>query len=88
MGTHIDLRDDQATIEKLTKLNAKPITREEGEKIAEQLGAVKYVECSPKTQVAYMYILSKKMQPGNRISIHFIRDFQPLNIIMNDTICI
>ena len=53
MGTHIDLRDDQATIEKLMKNNAKPITREEGEEIAEQLGAVKYVECSAKTQVHF-----------------------------------
>jgi len=43
VGTQIDLRDDGATVEK-------PITYEEGEKLAKELKAVKYVECSALTQ--------------------------------------
>lgn len=51
VGTQIDLRDDAGTIEKLAKNKQKPITMEQGEKLAKELKAVKYVECSALTQV-------------------------------------
>ena len=51
MGTQIDLRDDAATIEKLAKNKQKPLSLEMGEKLAKELRAVKYVECSALTQV-------------------------------------
>ena len=50
VGTKIDLRDDAATIEKLAKNNQKPLSKEMGEKLAEELGAVRYIECSALTQ--------------------------------------
>ena len=50
VGTQIDLRDDAATIEKLAKVKQKPITVEAAEKLARELRAVKYVECSALTQ--------------------------------------
>jgi cell division control protein 42 len=50
VGTQIDLRDDAGTIEKLAKNKQKPITLEQGEKLAKELKAVKYVECSALTQ--------------------------------------
>ena len=50
VGTQIDLRDDAATCEKLAKNKQKPITYELGEKLAKELKAVKYVECSALTQ--------------------------------------
>ena len=46
----IDLRDDAATIEKLSKVKQRPITIEAAEKLARELRAVKYVECSALTQ--------------------------------------
>lgn len=52
VGTQIDLRDDAATIEKLAKNKQKPISFEQGEKLAKELKAVKYVECSALTQVS------------------------------------
>ncbi|KAL6445183.1 hypothetical protein ACFW04_002220 [Cataglyphis niger] len=51
VGTQIDLRDDVATTEKLAKNKQKPISGEQGEKLAKELKAVKYVECSALTQV-------------------------------------
>lgn len=51
VGTQIDLRDDVATTEKLAKNKQKPISFEQGEKLAKELKAVKYVECSALTQV-------------------------------------
>ena len=50
VGTQIDLRDDEETVEKLTKKRQNPITFEMGEKLARELKAVKYVECSALTQ--------------------------------------
>uniref|UniRef100_A0AAR2KCR5 Cell division cycle 42 n=1 Tax=Pygocentrus nattereri TaxID=42514 RepID=A0AAR2KCR5_PYGNA len=46
----IDLRDDPSTTEKLAKNKQKPITPETAEKLARDLKAVKYVECSALTQ--------------------------------------
>ena len=56
VGTQIDLRDDAATIEKLAKNKQKPITFEQGEKLAKELKAVKYVECSALTQVNRFFV--------------------------------
>jgi len=44
------LRDDPAVREKLAKQKMVPVTKESGEKMARDLGAVKYVECSALTQ--------------------------------------
>lgn len=52
VGTQIDLRDDSSTIEKLAKNKQKPIILDNAEKLAKDLKAVKYVECSALTQVS------------------------------------
>ncbi|QQP34881.1 Cdc42 -like protein [Caligus rogercresseyi] len=50
VGTQIDLRDDPPTLDKLTKNKQKPLSLEIGEKLAKELKAVRYVECSALTQ--------------------------------------
>ncbi|XP_048033541.1 cell division cycle 42 like 2 isoform X2 [Megalobrama amblycephala] len=50
VGTQIDLRDDPITIARLSKNKQKPIKPETAEKLAKDLKAVKYVECSALTQ--------------------------------------
>lgn len=50
VGTQIDLRDDAATLTKLAKNKQKPLSLEMGERLAEEVNAVKYVECSALTQ--------------------------------------
>lgn len=71
VGTQIDLRDENGTLEKLAKNKQKPITLEQGEKLAKELKAVKYVECSALTQVGLRMIslwillnLNKYLQKG------------------------
>lgn len=50
VGTQVDLRDDPAARARLDKQKAKPVSFEDGERLARELGAVKYVECSALTQ--------------------------------------
>jgi cell division control protein 42 len=50
VGTQVDLRDDPSVKEKLSKQKMSPVKREDGERMAKELGAVKYVECSALTQ--------------------------------------
>ncbi|OAA71379.1 Ras family protein [Cordyceps fumosorosea ARSEF 2679] len=50
VGTQVDLRDDPSVREKLSKQKMSPVRREDGERMAKDLGAVKYVECSALTQ--------------------------------------
>lgn len=50
VGTQIDLRDDKVIIEKLQRQRLRPITMDQGQRLARELRAVKYVECSALTQ--------------------------------------
>ncbi|PRT57050.1 Cell division control protein 42 [Wickerhamiella sorbophila] len=50
VGTQIDLRNDPALIQKLARSKQRPVTPEQGERLAKDVGAVKYVECSALTQ--------------------------------------
>lgn len=50
VGTQTDLRDDPQVREKLAKQKMAPVQRPDGERMAKELGAVKYVECSALTQ--------------------------------------
>lgn len=50
VGTQVDLRDDPSVREKLSKQKMAPVRKEDGERMAKDLGAVKYVECSALTQ--------------------------------------
>jgi hypothetical protein len=50
VGTQVDLRDDSQVIEKLARQKQRPVSGEQGERLARELGAVKYVECSALTQ--------------------------------------
>lgn len=50
VGTQVDLREDPQVMEKLQRQKQRPVTSEAGERLARELGAVKYVECSALTQ--------------------------------------
>jgi len=50
VGTQTDLRDDPNVRDKLARQKMQPIRKEDGDRMAKELGAVKYVECSALTQ--------------------------------------
>ncbi|KZV86876.1 ras-domain-containing protein [Exidia glandulosa HHB12029] len=50
VGTQIDLRKDQAVLDSLSHNKQQPITPDIGDRLARELGAFKYVECSALTR--------------------------------------
>lgn len=53
IGTKIDLRDDRETLSALAEQGLSPLKREQGQKLANKIRAVKYMECSALTQVTH-----------------------------------
>ena len=50
VGTKIDLRQDQDSVDKLKNMKLSPITKAEGNRLQKDIVASKYVECSALTQ--------------------------------------
>jgi Ras-related C3 botulinum toxin substrate 1 len=50
VGTKIDLREDSNTLNKLAQKKMAPISYEQGLNLAQEISAVKYMECSALTQ--------------------------------------
>eukprot|EP01089_Gocevia_fonbrunei_P013864 TRINITY_DN3657_c0_g1_i1.p1 TRINITY_DN3657_c0_g1~~TRINITY_DN3657_c0_g1_i1.p1 ORF type:complete len:201 (+),score=48.84 TRINITY_DN3657_c0_g1_i1:183-785(+) len=50
VGTKIDLKDDEKTLEDLKKAGQNPISTEQGQKLAQEIKAIKYLECSALTR--------------------------------------
>lgn len=50
VGTKIDLRDDRETLSLLAEQGLAPLRRDQGQKLANKVRAVRYMECSALTQ--------------------------------------
>ena len=50
VGNKKDLRNDEKIRQELSKLKLEPVRNEHGKQMAEQVNAVKYLECSAKTK--------------------------------------
>ncbi|KAG9051295.1 Rho GTPase protein rac1 [Tulasnella sp. UAMH 9824] len=50
VGTKLDLREDPNTVDKLRERRMSPVTYSQGVAMAKEIGAVKYLECSARTQ--------------------------------------
>lgn len=68
VGTQVDLRDDPSVRDKLAKQKMQPVRKEDGERMAKDLGAVKYVECSALTQYKLKDVFDEVRVPGIMIS--------------------
>lgn len=72
VGTKMDLRDDLHILDDLSEKNLKPISYEQGTKMAKELGCVKYLECSAATQQGvseiFDYAISAVLNPPVKAS--------------------
>ena len=62
VGTKVDLRDDPATREKLAGKKQSPITYEQGLQMVQEIGAVKYMECSALTQTGLKAVFDEAIR--------------------------
>ena len=72
VGTQVDLREDAAVKDKLSKQRMAPVKREDGERMARELGAVKYVECSALTQYKLKDVFDEVWHPASFLSFTLI----------------
>ena len=70
VGTQTDLRDDPQVRDKLAKQKMQPVRKEDGEKMAKELGAVKYVECSALTQFKLKDVFDEVSRPTHTCAFH------------------
>ena len=75
VGTQTDLRDDPQVREKLAKQRMQPVRKEDGERMAKDLGAIKYVECSALTQYKLKDVFDEV-----RATYHFVRQLEAISI--------
>ena len=68
VGTQVDLRDDPNVRDKLAKQRMQPVRKEDGERMAKELGAVKYVECSALTQFKLKDVFDEVSRISSRFS--------------------
>lgn len=69
IGTKTDLRDDLHVLDELAEKNTKPISVDQGIKLAKELGAIQYLECSAASQVGvkeiFDYAIRAVLDPPN-----------------------
>lgn len=68
-GTKIDLRDDRETLSGLAEQGLTPLKREQGQKLANKIRAVKYMECSALTQRGLKQVSKALLQPMHYYTI-------------------
>jgi len=76
VGNKVDLRDDRDVVKHLYKQGLRPVSREEGEDMAKEIGAKKFIECSALTQESLVEVfntaitgaLNKKNSKGKKRS--------------------
>lgn len=72
VGTQIDLRDDPQVLEKLQRQKQRPVTSDQGERLARELGAVKYLECSALTREGLKNVFDKVSRPPLCMQRHML----------------
>jgi len=58
IGNKVDLRDDREVAKQLNKQGLRPVSQEEGDALAKEIGAKRYVECSALTQESLVEVFN------------------------------
>ena len=69
-GTKIDLREDKEALQALADNGHSPIKREQGQKLANKIRSVKYLECSALTQRGLKQVNSQQWTVERTIDIN------------------
>jgi cell division control protein 42 len=67
VGTKADLRNDPETLEKMSKNKQAPISQELGSKLAREIRASLYIECSSLTQINLKYVFDEAVKTAAKI---------------------
>lgn len=62
VATKCDLRDDPEALARLRDRNMLPVTSDQGEQLAKQIGAAKYLEVSAKTQQGVRHLFDEAIR--------------------------
>ncbi|KAM3959178.1 ras-related protein Rac2-like [Aphomia sociella] len=81
VGTKLDLRDDDHTIEVLKEKQDTPVTYSEGFAVSKEINAVKYVECSALTQKSLKMVFDEAI----RSVLRPIKPVQKMQLNVNKT---
>lgn len=85
VGTQVDLREDPSVKDKLAKQKMAPVKKEDGDKMARELGAVKYVECSALTQFRLKDVFDEVLNPRLLFSFRFFPVPVPTTFVFFNT---
>ena len=70
VGTNADLRDDQQAVEKCQRLNSRDmISFEEGQNMAKEIVAAKYLECSARSTEGVKMVFDEAIRAGLNVKI-------------------
>lgn len=84
IGTKLDLRNDPETSAKLKSNKLAAITYQQGSQIAEEIGAVKYLECSALTQKGLKDVFNEAIYAIHSRSDKIVAD----NIVADKKCCV
>ena len=81
VGTKLDLRDDEETLERLREKRLEPISQEQGNALASELGAYKYLECSALSQKGLKQVFDEAIRCVNTAQSKPTKKKKPCNIL-------
>ena len=62
VGTKLDIREDRETVRKLAEMGQKPISHAMGQQMADEIGAVAYLECSALLQTGLKNVFDQAIK--------------------------
>lgn len=69
VGTHLELREDKETLEKLAEEKLGPVSYSQGRQMQEEIGAVSYAECSARTGKGVDTVFEQAIRAGLKLPL-------------------